>query len=154
MHFSCIILFNFTTMSQVDNFAALQTRKLGPREVNWLVFSKIGLSHSKTHSFYTSRLHLGIVFPHLVSTFSEGWRLHWSFEIEPWAPYHTWSENQVCSLFYFSESQEIWPNCMYFSKLPSHTYHLFLSPPWLTEEENWISEFHGHKAFLFKSSHF
>lgn len=33
-HFSCIITFNFITVSEVDDFAALQTRKLGPREVN------------------------------------------------------------------------------------------------------------------------
>lgn len=155
-HFSCIITFNFITVSEVDDFAALQTRKLGPREVNWLVFSKIGLSHPQTRSYYTPRLHLGTVFSHLVSTFSGGWRLYWSFEIAPWASCQAWTEteNQICSLFYFSESQEIWPNLMYFSKLPSDTYHLFLSLRSLPEEKNWVSEFHVyeeqmHKAFLF-----
>lgn len=34
VHFLCMIPFNFTTMSEVGNFAALQTRKLGPGEVN------------------------------------------------------------------------------------------------------------------------
>lgn len=149
-NFLCIILFNFTTWSRVDNFAALQTRKLNLAEINYLYSLRyISLTPKRT----LFKLHKAPFGNNVSSSHS---LLPWWMEIA--LIFWDWALELLlrlsCSLFYFSESQEIWPNFIYFSKLPSHTRSVVSFSPMTSWRGKLSSQFRGseqqtHKGFLF-----